>query len=945
MPSGPAAHVRLRFILFLGATNIVFTVFDLSQVPAGSDRTFVLIGRTLLTVLLIGGPLALHKVWGTVAARWIARILGVGTAAGFGAVVWGTGGSQSPYFLFLAILPIVFTVAVPEDLPASALSVVSTFAMGVARLCVENLPPFRLAFWIGSFGCTGAYAFFGMLLYGHMHRREAEVREALVARERLRTSEENERQLVAKQLDVVRRFSNDILLLIDARGDIVAANDRAVAAYGYSEQELRERGVRGIRALESLPSYEGELRDALAANGMRFTTFHRRRDGSTFPVDVTSIPLELDGRRFLQSIIRDVSEEKAARAETEHRAVLLDRLFDAVIGIAPTGAITRWNPAAERLFGWSAEEALGKDFLTLLPTDYFGVAVEETQAKADRGEPVRLEVRRKARAGNWIDMEMTSMAIRGADGAVSEYISVSRDISISKMAQNALRKGEERLRQILETCNEGILVLNGLGRLEFANARMSELFGRSHVELMGRPLAEIVGDSHTESAQEDLARLKGGETFQREIKARRPDGSERWVVISGSPLKDGDGRPNGAVMVFIDVTAHRRAQEQLLQSQKMEAVGRLASGIAHDFNNLLVVILSNSSFLVDAFPEGDERREDARQIRDAGERAQRLVRQLLAFGRRGTARPTPHDVNGLVQGLEKLLRRTIGEDVAVRLALASETCRVRIDPGHVEQLLMNLAVNARDAMPGGGEIRIETELVALQQPPPGCETLAPGRYVIVRVVDNGVGMTPEVKARIFEPFFTTKERGHGTGLGLATVYGIVQQVKGGITVDTATGRGTAFSVYLPVCEAAESDEAPAPEPIRARGRGETILIAEDEEGVRAVARRILERNGFQVIEASDGSDALRRFQEHGHVDAVLSDVVMPGISALELVEGLERLSPQLPIVFMSGYADRQVGGRPVLHKPFNEHDLVTRIQEALAGKRRRPAVAGTGNAA
>jgi signal transduction histidine kinase len=289
---------------------------------------------------------------------------------------------------------------------------------------------------------------------------------------------------------------------------------------------------------------------------------------------------------------------------------------------------------------------------------------------------------------------------------------------------------------------------------------------------------------------------------KREFARRRPDGAEVWINASWTALHGAGGGVTGGVGLFMDVTAHRRAREQHLQSQKMEAVGRLASGIAHDFNNLLVSILSCSSYLLEELPEHDALREDAAEIKRAGERAAQLVRQLLAFGRKSALVPVVCDVNLAVRRVETILRRAVGERVALTVSLAA-SWPTRIDPGLLEQVIMNLAVNARDAMPGGGELRISTADVTLDHPPAQDPPLAPGRYAVLAVADTGCGICPEVLPKVFEPFFTTKEEGRGTGLGLSTVYGIVQEAGGAVAVSSAVGRGTSFAVYLPACRAEE----------------------------------------------------------------------------------------------------------------------------------------------
>jgi CheY-like chemotaxis protein len=358
-------------------------------------------------------------------------------------------------------------------------------------------------------------------------------------------------------------------------------------------------------------------------------------------------------------------------------------------------------------------------------------------------------------------------------------------------------------------------------------------------------------------------------------------------------------------------------------------VGRLASGVAHDFNNLLVAILTSSAFLAEALPEGDPRRQDAVEIHDAGDRAARLVRQLLAFARRSAVNPVPTDLNAVIVGFERLLRRTIGEDVRVEARLAEGLWPTRIDPGNVEQVVMNLAVNARDAMPGGGTLRLETHN---EEVPPGSDLgVPPGRYAVLVVEDTGAGIPPDVLPRIFEPFFTTKRPGQGTGLGLSTVHGIVEQARGRISVDAAPGRGARFTLRLPAC-----DEAPAPGPratveAAPRGHGERVLLVEDDDGVRATLRRVLERGGYRVTEAASGREALDRFRTAADVALVLSDSVMPEGSGQALAAAIRGGPRAVPVVLMSGYSDRESGPDPVIAKPFTATALLVALRRALEG--------------
>jgi two-component system, cell cycle sensor histidine kinase and response regulator CckA len=385
----------------------------------------------------------------------------------------------------------------------------------------------------------------------------------------------------------------------------------------------------------------------------------------------------------------------------------------------------------------------------------------------------------------------------------------------------------------------------------------------------------------------------------------------------------------------------RRLEQQLLVSQKLEAIGRLAGGVAHDFNNVLTAVLGSVELLLLDTPPGAPQREELDIIRDAAIRARDLIRQLLAFSARQVLRPVVLDLNRLVQGTSKMLRRLIGEDVELTTSLDPGLGHVRADPGQVEQALVNLVVNARDAMPDGGRLTIATESVELaDRSGSAAPQLAPGRYVVLRVTDTGVGMDPETLARAFDPFFTTKPRGKGTGLGLATVYGIVRQSGGDVTIESAPGKGTTFRIYVPlVTDPLDPVGAAVPVAAPVAGGGETVLVAEDEPLVRTLARKVLEQAGYRVLLARSGAEALLLAERHdAPIQLLLSDVVMPEMSGRELMRRLTRVRPDLRVLYMSGYSDEAIArhgmldpGTAFLQKPFTPGALALKVREVLDG--------------
>jgi signal transduction histidine kinase len=433
-----------------------------------------------------------------------------------------------------------------------------------------------------------------------------------------------------------------------------------------------------------------------------------------------------------------------------------------------------------------------------------------------------------------------------------------------------------------------------------------------------------------------VARNEAGLRNRGEWRHRRKDGTIIDVEITRNTLTLA-GRPAALAMAH-DVTKRKSVETQLLQAQKMEAVGRLAGGIAHDFNNLLTVILGSSDLLLEGLRVDHQSRADLEDIHKAGQRAAALTRQLLAFSRQQVLTPQVLDLNALIADLEKMLRRLIGEDIEFRTVLAADLGAVRADPGQLEQVIMNLAVNARDAMPHGGKLTIETVNADLDDAYAQAHVpLVAGRYAMLAVSDTGIGMDTQVKAHIFEPFFTTKEKGKGTGLGLATVYGIVKQTDGYIWVYSEPGQGTSFKIYLP--RAAAAAEPPAPKPLApaSLAGSETVLLAEDEAAVRNFTRRVLAAHGYTVLTAADGQEALHLAERHaGPIHLLLTDVVMPNMGGRELAERLVAARHEMKVLYLSGYTDDAIvhhgvlePGIAFLQKPFTLQGLARKLREVL----------------
>ena len=597
-----------------------------------------------------------------------------------------------------------------------------------------------------------------------------------------------------------------------------------------------------------------------------------------------------------------------------------------------------------KTLGYSPEELQASlAFEQIHPEDRERVKNAAEEARI-RGTGKTLEYRFRHKTGNWLFIESTSSVIRNAQGRPEKLVIVNRDVTERKKAEQALRQSETGFRSMIEDAPYGILRANTAGTFLQVNPALQRMLGYElEEELMQRDLASEIF-RHAEEYQRMTWLLTRAEEFKDlEMEWTRKEGTPITVRCSGRRRGDGNGIPAYFEVFAEDVTEKRVLERQLRMAQKMEAIGRLSGGIAHDFNNLLGVIIGYSALLKKKLGESNVFYEHALEIEKAGQRAASLTRQLLAFSRQQVLTPAVLSLNALASDMEKMLPRLLGEDIEVSLTLDPELGQVKADQSQLEQVIMNLAVNARDAMPTGGKLKILTANVQFDQAyirnHPGSKV---GDYVMLAVTDTGTGMNAETLAHIFEPFFTTKERGKGTGLGLATVYGIVKQSNGYIWVESKPGAGASFQIYLPQHVGqlvADKQKVDSGEKLRG---SESILLVEDAEALRRLAQTFLEASGFHVSPAESGEKALEIVARcPGTFDLVLTDVVMPGMNGRVLAEQLLSRQPGIKVLYMSGYTDTFIAGHGVLdpgtnllHKPFTEEILLRKVREVLDdGKR------------
>ncbi|HEV3437835.1 MAG TPA: PAS domain S-box protein [Gemmata sp.] len=798
----------------------------------------------------------------------------------------------------------------------------------------------------------------------------------------LRESETLKRSILDSALDCI--------ITMDHEGTIIEFNPAAERVFGYSREKAvgqrlaqlivppasRAAYARGIA--HYLNTGEGPILDR------RIEVTALRADGTEFPIELTITAIRIKEKPVFTAFIRDVTERKRAEIAQGERVKLASLVGDigvaltqgdsmkAMLGLCANAMVRHLDAASARI--WTVDEAgevlelqassgndtHNDDAHTRIPIEWsrIGLIAKERRphvTNAAIGDPRVCDQEWASREGMVAfaghpllvaDRLVGVVALFArhnlSDATLDAFAGVAGQIALGidrQRAQDAVRESEGRFRALIEKSFDGILLLDREGVISYASPSATRIMGYPREEFIGRSFSELVApedlNEHNESHRQSIGELGASATSCNRYGHK--DGNWRWLEVRSTNLFAEPG-VWAKVINFRDVTERRQLEEQFRHSQKMEAVGQLAGGVAHDFNNLLTIINGYSNLLLQSIPPGDSSRESLEEIHKAGERSAELTRQLLAFSRQQVLAPRILNLNAVMANAEKLLRRAIGEDVTLIAILDPNLGSVRADPGQVEQILLNLAVNARDAMPTGGRLTIETRNVELNgeyvASHPDAQS---GSHVQMVVTDTGCGMAPEAKARIFEPFFTTKGPGKGTGLGLATVYGIVRQSGGCIGVDTKVGVGTTFNIYLPRVDMPVATTKPRSGP-QAPPRGtETVLLVEDEDGVRALTRYVLTRCGYNVLEAAEGIEAVQ--VAGGHPDPIhllISDVVMPGVGGRVVADRVTELHPEAHVLFVSGYTDDAVVRHGVsqervnfLQKPFSPIALAHKVRDIL----------------
>ncbi len=737
------------------------------------------------------------------------------------------------------------------------------------------------------------------------------------------------------------------LVVVDREGRIEYVNAKTEEMFGYTREELIGQRLEVLlperfREIHTQHRVHYTAHPRVRPMGQGLDLAGRRKDGSEFPVEVGLSAVPVEGGVVQIGFINDITIRKQAEdalRESEQRfRHLVETSSDQIWQVDTQGVYTYISPHCRKLVGYEPEEMLGRS-----PFDFMAPAEAQRAREFFRGIAAQalpfehFENAALHKSGRTVMLDTSGVPYFDQNGMLLGYRGIDRDITERRRAEEALRRSKASLARAQEMAHLGNWEEDAAtGKLEWSE----EVYRIFHLP-MGEPMdrdrfLELVHpDDRTAVGAAVQAALSTAAPYNIDHRIVLPDGTVRHVREHAETVRDKQGalRLVGTVQ---DITEYKQMEEQLRHSHRMEAIGRLAGGVAHDFNNLLTIIGGYSELLAMKLPPDSDERRDLDEIVAAAGRAVWLTRQLLAFSRRQILQLKIIDLNAVVRNLDNMLRRLIGEDVQLNTRLAADLGAVKADPAQIEQVIMNLAVNARDAMPQGGNLIIETCNVDLDENYSRAHPeVQPGPYVMLAASDDGIGMTAEIMAHIFEPFYTTKPREKGTGLGLSTVYGIVKQSGGSVFVYSEPGRGATFKIYLPRVEQEHASTAKISAPTMCRGE-ETILVVEDEAGVRMLIRAILEAQGYTVLDAPRGRDAIELLRRGNPAALMITDVVMPEMSGRELAESARAVAPHLKVLYMSGYTDEAIlqhgileAGIPFLQKPFTQEGLVRKIREVL----------------
>ncbi|HUV36740.1 MAG TPA: PAS domain S-box protein [Patescibacteria group bacterium] len=755
---------------------------------------------------------------------------------------------------------------------------------------------------------------------------------------------EHIKETLIKSEEIFKKFfnsANDAIFVLDYEGYFLELNETACLRLGYTREELLHMTPQEIDTPEFAQTVSSRIDEIRRRGQTVFETAHVTKDGAVIPIELNARMIEFEGKPAILSIARDITErkraEQALRESEEKYSKLFHQSNDAIFIHDLEGNIIDVNQRVIDYLGYGRDEILALNVRNLHPPEALERSKEALESVAREGH-TSFEIDFRKKNGEIFPAEISASRFEIGERKVIQGI--ARDLTDRRVAEKALRESQELYETLVHTSPEAITTADLAGNITYVSPNTLVLHGYERAEeLLGKNALELIAPEEHDRAVKNIQRtLKSGSVRDVEYTLVRKDGSRFTGELNAALVKDGSGKPIFFIATIRDVTGRKRMEEQLRQSQKMEALGALAGGIAHDFNNLLIPVIGYTDLLALKLKDHDPllmRYID--EIKKTAERATTLTKQLLTLGRRQMLKMIVLDLNALVSNLEDLLRRLMGEDIEFSLNLEQGLMPVTADPNQIELIIINLVVNACDAMPGGGTLTIQTENVSISRKTADTlQEIEPGDYVRLTVKDTGVGMDGLTRERIFEPFFTTKEAGQGTGLGLATVYGSVKQHDGWIDIHSKRGKGSSFMIYFPASLRIVKDRVERErQTYNIRGNNERILLVEDDSAVRELTADILSNNGYTILEARNGAEALEiAAREERKIDVVFSDVVLPGRSGIQLIEELLSRDPDLKVILSSGYAAPksqwdliQEKGYRFIQKPYKMVDLLKAIKE------------------
>jgi len=745
--------------------------------------------------------------------------------------------------------------------------------------------------------------------------------------------------------------ASDAIFVIDEQSTILFVNRASERIFGYREEQLV-----GQQLTMLMPDYLRQVhKQAIhryVETGKKHLSWQQvelpglHKSGKEICLEISFGEFVIDGKRIFTGMCRDVTERKRTEDEWFRLAAIVESSEDAIIGESLNGIITTWNTGAEHIYGYAAGEIIGRSVSVLNPPERSD-EIPQVLYRLSRGQRIEpYETMHLTKDGRHVHIALTVSPIRDRTGKSIGASAVCRDITERKQAEEklrtqekALRSSERRYRSLFEGAVHGIYRVGLDGQFLEVNPALVEMLGYNSADDVLKLNAATDVHVYREGSPPLVQKWLPEKRIEDEATWRRRDRTIMTVHLNGRTLTDEQGVVQSFEFIAEDVTERRSLEQELRQVQKIEAVGQLAGGIAHEFNNYLGVILGYSEFLVEEAGTNESLRRAVAEIKAATQRAASLTRQLLAFSRKQVLEPAILDLNQVIWEAHKLLRRLVPANIEIVPVLDPALGPVKADSGQIQQILINLAVNARDAMPQGGKVTIETANTELEESYCSQHLGAqPGAHVMLTVRDTGSGMDAETLSRIFEPFFTTKEKGKGTGLGLSTIYGIVKQSGGHIDVESSVGKGSVFRIYLPRAGAQVEQSEPTVTQPEEPGGSATILVVEDETALRRLICLSLERRGYKVLAAKDGAEAIEICQRSpSQIHLVLSDIMMPHVNGLQLRERAATLCPDAKFLFMSGYSEEIVEnlwaqGCAFLEKPFLPDELVGKVRELLTGE-------------